>query len=92
MRKTMKTLDENEIILQKALASKIEESLFPVKSKMDKACSKIISKIESLEKQIEKSSDIKKIAILSKQVSELQDKIALFSKIKTTENQIFSVV
>ena len=64
--------DESEIILHKALSSKILEGLLHVNSKMDHACLKITDKIEKLENQVKKSQDVKSIAVYSKQILELE--------------------
>ena len=74
--------DDSEIILQKALASKVVGSLNPVKQKLLRVCEKTSEMLFSLEESLKNSSDAQNVGVFSKQIKELQTKLILSLSLK----------
>ena len=69
----MKVFEDKEIVLQKALASKIVKDASRVSAKVDKVCAKIVADIEECEKKLQESNDVQKISVYSKELQELYE-------------------
>jgi len=86
----MKVFEDKEIVLQKALASKIVKDASRVSAKVDKVCAKIVADIEECEKKLQESNDVQKISVYSKELQEKQSSLISVFAIKNRIDMLIS--
>lgn len=78
----MNYFEDSDLIVQKALATKIVNTSKPTCLKLSKICEKTAQELNALENSLEKAKDVQEIAVGSKRVKELQVKLVLAMSLK----------